>query len=276
MSFIEKLRAAQTANRSCVCVGLDPDVTKFPPHVGQSGSDILSFCQQIVDATADVVSAYKPNLAYFLSHGAVGVDTLRQVIAHIPQQVPVILDAKFGDIGHTAAQYAAFAFEHLRADAVTASPYIGTDALKPFLAYPGKLIFALCRTSNTDGNEFQTWPDAQSPLYKNVAEQMVSLSTRYPDQIGLVVGATQVAEFTEVRALAPDLPFLVPGVGAQGGDLAAVVRSGMTHNGISPVINTGRAVLYASQDSDFAQIAREKVIALNAEIDTLRAQHAKL
>jgi orotidine-5'-phosphate decarboxylase len=276
MSFIEKLRAAQTANRSYVCVGLDPDVTKFPPHLGQSGSDILSFCQQIVDATSDIVSAYKPNLAFFLAHGAVGVDTLRQLIAHIPQEIPIILDAKFGDIGHTATQYAAFTFDHLRADAVTASPYIGTDALRPFLAYAGKLIFALCRTSNTIGNEFQTWPDNQTPLYKHIAEQMVALSTQYPDQIGLVVGATHITEFSEVRALATDLPFLVPGIGAQGGDLEAVIRDGLTHTGIGPIINTGRAVIYASQGNDFAQAAREKVIELNMQVETLRVSQKRL
>jgi orotidine-5'-phosphate decarboxylase len=272
MTFIDKLRAAQAANHSYVCVGLDPNVTKFPPHIGQSGSDILDFCRAIVDATSDIVSAYKPNLAFFLSQGATGVDVLRQLIAHIaenPADIPVILDAKFGDIGHTAARYATFAFEHLKADAVTVSPYVGTDAIRPFLAHTGKLAFVLDRTSNTEGNEFQLWPDSGAPLYKFMAQSMVKLAGEYPDQIGLVVGATQPDEFAQVRQLAPELPFLVPGIGAQGGDLAAVIANGTTSSGIGPVINTGRAVLYASQGSDFAQASRDRVVALNAEIMSL-------
>src|SRR5579859_3317894 len=137
MTFIDKLRAAQTTNRSYICVGLDPDVSKMPPTCGQSGSDILGFCSAIIDSTADVVSAYKPNLAFFLAHGAVGIDVLRQVIAHVPAEIPTILDAKFGDIGHSAEQYAAFAYEHLRVDAVTVSPYVGTDAIQPFILPAG-------------------------------------------------------------------------------------------------------------------------------------------
>lgn len=270
MTFIDKLRTAQAANRSYICVGLDPDVSKMPPTCGQSGSDMQGFCMAIIDSTADIVSAYKPNLAFFLAHGAVGIDVLRQVIAHVPPEIPTILDAKFGDIGNTAEQYAAFAFEHLRADAATVSPYIGTDAIRPFAAHTGKLAFVLARTSNVDGNEFQAWPDGESPLYKRVADQMSTLSADYPGQIGLVVGATQPSEIARIRKWSPDLPFLVPGVGAQGGDLAAVVGDGTTHSGIGPVINVGRAVLYASQGSDFAQAARDRVLSLREEIDRIR------
>ncbi len=273
MLFSEKLRAAQAANHSYVCVGLDPDVTRLPSGLEQHVSGLLAFCKAIIDSTADVASAFKPNLAFFLAHGGPGIDALRELVAHIPTHLPIILDAKFGDIGHTAAQYATFAFEHLRVDAVTVSPYIGTEAIRPFLAYADKLAFVLSRTSNTQGNEFQAWPDAGKSLYEFVAEQMMTLSKDYPQQIGLVVGATQPSELSAVRNLAPELVFLVPGIGAQGGDLAAVVEHGMTASGLGPVINTGRTVLYASAGSDFAEAARKQVIALNSEIASLRIHH---
>ena len=270
MAFIEKLRAAQVANRSYVCVGLDPDVTKMPPTLGQSGSDMLDFCNAIVDTTADVVSAYKANLAFFLAHGAVGIDVLRQVIAHVPPEIPTILDAKFGDIGNTAEHYADFAYSHLQVDAVTVSPYVGTEAIVPFIKPSEKLAFVLCRTSNTQGNEFQAWPDSESPLYRRVTQEVITLGETYPHQLGLVVGATQPDELAQVRVWASYLPFLIPGLGAQGGDLAAAVQNGVTRDGVGPVINTGRAVLYASQGSDFAQAARERVVALRDEINALR------
>jgi orotidine-5'-phosphate decarboxylase len=270
MTFIDKLREIQGTNRSYVCIGLDPDISKMPPGFGQSGTDILAFCNAIIDSTADLVSAYKANLAFYLAHGAVGIDTLRQVIAHVPAEIPTILDAKFGDIGNTAAHYAAFAFEQIRADAVTLSPYIGTDAIQPFIAHPRRFAFVLARTSNVQGNEFQQWPDPAAPLYRRVAEQMGALEQGHPDQIGLVVGATQPAELEQIRGWVPDLPFLVPGIGAQGGDLVASIRHGMSRSGLGPVINVGRDVLYASQGSDFAQAARDRVLALREEIDGVR------
>src|SRR5260370_9740092 len=159
----------------------------MPPTCGQSGSEILGFLTTIIDATADVVSAYKSNLAFFLAHGAVGIDVLRQVIAHVPAEIPTILDAKFGDIGNSAEQYAAFAYEHLRADAVTVSPYVGTDAIRPFIAPAGKLAFVLARTSNVEGNEFQASPDVESPLYRRGPVQMSALAAQHPRPIGLVV-----------------------------------------------------------------------------------------
>ncbi|MHB8628239.1 MAG: orotidine-5'-phosphate decarboxylase [Aggregatilineales bacterium] len=266
MTFIEKLSAAQTTAHSYLCVGLDPDPTKFPVGMSDSSCDLLAFCTAIIDATADLVSAYKPNLAFFLARGATGIEALQQVIAHVPANVPTILDAKFGDMDNTAAHYATFAFEYLRADAVTLSPYLGTDAIRPFIRYPGKLAFVLARTSNVDGNEFQTWPNSEQPLYQHVAEYMNALAASFPGQIGLVVGATHSAEIGQIRALTPDLPFLVPGIGAQGGDLIPVLHSGSTRGGLGPVINVSRAVLYAGQDGNFAQAAREAVIALNQAI----------
>src|SRR5260370_10400064 len=152
----------------------------MPPTCGQSGSEILGFLTTIIDATADVVSAYKSNLAFFLAHGAVGIDVLRQVIAHVPAEIPTILDAKFGDIGNSAEQYAAFAYEHLRADAVTVSPYVGTDPIRPFIAHAGKLPFVLARTSNVEGNEFQAWPAVASPLYRHVTGALSPLPLEFP------------------------------------------------------------------------------------------------
>ncbi|HVO42052.1 MAG TPA: orotidine-5'-phosphate decarboxylase, partial [Aggregatilineales bacterium] len=177
MSFVQKLSAAQSAGRSWVCVGLDPDPTKLPASLGRDLEAVRTFCGAIIDATADQVCAFKPNLAFFLAHGGAGVDILRDVIAHVPAAIPVILDAKFGDIGSTADYYAAFTFAVLKVDGVTISPYVGTDAIRPFLAYPGKLCFVLSRTSNTDGNEFQPLsielaPRSTTPLFLSVATRM--------------------------------------------------------------------------------------------------------
>lgn len=268
MTFIEKLKAAQTTAHSYLCVGLDPDSSKFPAGLSDSSADLLAFCTAITDATADLVSAYKPNLAFFLAQGAAGIDALQQVIAHIPSHIPIILDAKFGDMDNTATHYATFAFEYLQADAVTLSPYLGSDAIRPFMRYPGKLAFVLARSSNVEGNEFQTWPTSEQPLYQHVVEYMKALSASFPGQIGLVVGATHPDEIGQIRALAPDLPFLIPGVGAQGGDLTSGVKNGPTQGGIGPLINVSRAILYAGQDANFASAAREAAIVLNHEINT--------
>ncbi len=266
-SFVEKLKESQAVSHTALCIGLDPDLEKLPRPIERSTRGIQTFCNAIIDATSDLVSAYKPNLAFFLAFGADGVSALREVIAHIPRHLPVILDAKFGDIGNTASHYAAFAFDHLDVDAVTISPYVGTEAIRPFLAYPGKLAFVLSRTSNTAGNEFQAWPSDEQPLYRRVTEQALALSQDAPDQVGLVVGATQPAEMAQIREWAPTLPFLIPGVGAQGGDLASALHYGKTMGGLDAVINISRAVLYASQDDDFAQAARTHILSLRAGVN---------
>jgi orotidine-5'-phosphate decarboxylase len=264
--FIEKLRASQAATHTPLCIGLDPDLDKLPSPIERNVQGLEYFCKAIIDSTADLVSVYKPNLAFFLAHGAEGITALGRVIAHMPRTIPVILDAKFGDIGNTASYYAKFAFDQLGADAVTVSPYVGTEAIRPFLAHPGKLVFVLSRTSNTAGNEFQNWPSPEAPLYRQVTEQALVLSQTYPDQVGLVVGATQPSEMAQIRQWAPSLPFLIPGVGTQGGDLDSSVRLGRTSNGIDPVINISRAALYASQGDDFAQAARNHILTLQAQI----------
>lgn len=261
--FLEKLRAAQQDQNSWLCIGLDPS------HSDQY-DELHDFLTRIIDATAEFASAYKPNLGFFLARGKMGLDLLALVMERVPKAIPVILDAKFGDIGATAEQYARFAFEQVGADAVTLSPYIGSDALIPFLHYADKGIFALCRTSNTGGNEFQ--PMGDPPLYERVARQSVALAASYTGQIGLVVGGTQLAELAAIRAVAPNLPFLIPGIGTQGGDLAASVRHGMTADGTGALINVGRAIIYASLGDDFAEAARITARGYQAMINAARRE----
>jgi orotidine-5'-phosphate decarboxylase len=265
-----KLSAAQQRLGSPLCIGLDPEISRLPAGISRDPSGVFAFCREIVQATQHAACAYKANLAYFLALGVEGVGVLNDLLHGIPSQTLTILDAKFSDIDHSAARYAAFAFEQLKVDAVTLNPYVGTDSIRPFVAHTGKLSFVLCRTSNLEGNEFQVQKSAEAgharePLYEQVARQMVKLAGEFPHQLGLVVGATQPDELARVRSLAPDLPFLVPGVGAQGGELEPTLRFGTTNAGILPLINVGRAVLYASSGHDYAAAAR-------AEVDRLLGQ----
>lgn len=261
MTFTDQLIAARAHHQSMVCVGLDPDPVRFPDHLGKDARAILDFCAAIVDATADLVVAFKPQIAYFAAHGA--ERQLEQLIAHIRRaapQVPVILDAKRGDIGSTATQYAREAFERYGADAVTLSPFMGFDSIEPYLQYPGKGLFLLCRTSNPGGNDFQSQRLANLPgtplLYEHLA-QLAAGPWNQTGQLGLVVGATYPQELARVRALAPGLPLLIPGVGAQGGDAAATVRAALPQADSGPiVVNSSRGILYAGSGRDFDQVAR--------------------
>ena len=226
-TFTESLLAAEARHRSMLCVGLDPEPAKFPLHWRGDASRIFDFCAAIVDATRDLVIAYKPQIAYFAAHCA--EDQLERLCAHIravAPGVPVILDAKRGDIGATGEQYAREAFERYQADAVTLSPYMGADSIAPFTAYPGKGVILLCRTSNPGGDDLQNLSlEGGERLYERVARLAAGPWNRN-GQIGLVVGATYPAEVARVRELAPTLPLLIPGVGAQGGDAAATVQAG--------------------------------------------------
>lgn len=259
MTFLEMLQGAQQRNDSMLCVGLDPEPRRLPGGWRGDPARILDFCARIVDATADLVIAFKPQIAYFAAHRA--EDQLEQLIAHIRRvapQVPVILDAKRGDIGSTAEQYAVEAFERYGADAVTLSPFMGFDSVQPYLKYEGKGAFLLCRTSNPGGDDLQNQRlasvDGTPLLYEHVA-RLAQGPWNLNGQLGLVVGATYPAEIERVRALAPTLPLLIPGVGAQGGDAAATVRAGWRPD--APiVVNSSRAILYASAGEDFAQAAR--------------------
>ncbi|OGB46499.1 MAG: orotidine 5'-phosphate decarboxylase [Burkholderiales bacterium RIFCSPLOWO2_12_FULL_65_40] len=261
MTFLDMLRDAATRNQSMLCVGLDPEPTRFPAGMQGDVRRIYDFCAAIVDATADLVCAFKPQIAYFAAHGA--EDQLERLMQHMranAPHVPVILDAKRGDIGSTAEQYAREAFERYGADAVTLSPFMGFDSVEPYLQYPGKGAFLLCRTSNPGGDDFQNQRlasvEGQPLLYEHIA-RLAQGPWNKNGQLGLVVGATYPAEIERVRAIAPQVPLLIPGVGAQGGDAAATVRAGWRQDG-PIIVNSSRAILYASNGEDFAAAARHE------------------
>lgn len=263
MTFVEMLLDAQARNRSMLCVGLDPEPTRFPAGLKGDASRIFDFCARIVDATGDLAIAFKPQIAYFAAHGAeVQLEKLmRHMRASFPQ-VPVILDAKRGDIGSTAQQYAREAFERYGADAVTLSPFMGFDSVQPYLEFQGKGAFLLCRTSNPGGDDLQNQRLASVPgeplLYEHIA-RLAQGPWNTNGQLGLVVGATYPAEIERVRQLAPTLPLLIPGIGAQGGDAVATVKAGWRAD--APiVVSSSRAILYASGGEDFAAAARREAM----------------
>lgn len=260
MAFFDLLQARARETDSWLCVGLDPTPSRLPAHLGSGPEAITAFTLAIVDATIDVACCYKPNLAFYLSEGIEGMRSLETLRRAIPDNVPVILDAKFGDIGSTAAAYARAAFETWAFDAVTVSPYVGEDAVLPFAHYADKGVFVLARTSNPNSGRFQDFHG----LWHSVVDASCAWNSN--GNIGLVVGATLPAELEAVRRQAPALPFLIPGVGAQGGDAASAVAWGPTATGIPPVINSSRAILYASRGEDFAEAAREAAIRLRNEL----------
>ena len=270
MTFLDMLGAAERQNRSLLCVGLDPDPAKFPAGFKGDATKIYDFCAAIVEATADAVIAFKPQIAYFAAHRA--EDQLERLMRHmkaVAPQVPVILDAKRGDIGSTAEQYAREAFERYRADAVTLSPFMGFDSVEPYLRWDGKGLFLLCRTSNPGGNDLQAQRLADgSLLYEHVARIATGPWNR-DGRIGLVVGATYPAELARVRELAPTAPLLIPGIGAQGGDAEATVRAGWRRDA-PVVISSSRAILYAGGDEDFAVAARRAAEATRAQLAAAR------
>ncbi|HET7925794.1 MAG TPA: orotidine-5'-phosphate decarboxylase, partial [Rhodanobacteraceae bacterium] len=244
MTFIEKLKQAWQRNRSLVCVGLDPEPSRFPAHLREDPNAIFAFCREIVDATADVVCCFKPQFAHFAARGA--EEALQRLIAHIRtnhRHVPVILDAKRGDIGSTAAFYADEAFERYGADAVTVNPYLGRDSLEPFLARADKGVVILCRTSNPGARDLQDLDVGGRKLYQHVA-QTAAREWNANGNCLLVVGATYPGELADVRAIVGDMPLLVPGVGAQGGDVEAVVKNGATKDGTGLIVSSSRAILY--------------------------------
>ncbi len=275
MSFTEQLQGAERRNDSMLCVGLDPEPGKFPGAWAGDAARIFDFCAAIVDATHDLVSAFKPQIAYFAAHRA--EDQLERLMAYIHRvapEVPVILDAKRGDIGSTAAQYAVEAFERYQADAVTLSPLMGLDSLEPWMRHDGKGLILLCRTSNPGGSDLQAQTlQNGDKLYEHIA-RLAAGPWNGGGQIGLVVGATFPAEIARVRELAPTLPLLIPGVGAQGGDAQATVRAGWRgaagHSSGPVIVNSSRAVLYASAGADFAAAARAVADATRRALNAAR------
>lgn len=260
LSFSDKLAQAVAANRSLLCVGLDPDPTAFPAHFadGEPGQALLDWGRRLIDQTADLVCCYKPNIAFYEQFGAAGWQALRQTIAAMPPHIPVLLDAKRGDIGSTAAAYARAAFDELGADAVTANPYLGRDGVAPFLAYPGKTAFVLCYTSNPSAAAIQEFGVGHR-LFEHVVRQAMTWGE--PDQIGLVVGATQPQALARVRALLAGRPcwILAPGVGAQGGDLNAALAAGLDADGSGLLIPVSRHVIYADDPRAAARRLRDEI-----------------
>ena len=254
VTFSEKYRSAAQAGETRVCVGLDPDPVKLPSHLSQDVGGVTNFLKQIIDATHDLACAFKPNFAFFGALGPEGITALADVIEHIPDHVPVILDFKAGDIGNTAGKYAEMAYEVLKADAVTVNPYMGWDAVEPFLCGQEKCVFLLCLTSNPGSQDFQRLDTEQGPLFEVVARKASKWSEH--GDFGLVVGATHPHDLPRVRELAPTLTFLIPGVGSQGGDPNQIAAQAATEDGFGTLVNASRGVLYASSGEDFKEAAR--------------------
>jgi len=266
LSFIERIQKRWNLGTQ-VCVGLDPFPEKFPTTV----NSILEFNKAIIDATADLACCYKPQFAHFAAVAA--EDQLKETIAYINENhpdVPVILDSKRGDIGSTASMYAKEAFDHYRADAVTVNPYMGSDTVLPFAEHADRGVIVLCRTSNPSASEFQNQLIDGEPLYIHVAK-MAQEKWNANANICLVVGATAPSEMKRIREVAPDLPFLVPGIGAQGGDLESTLDAGRFNNGNGLMINSSRAILYASNNDDFAEAARAETLKLKQAIQAHQA-----
>jgi orotidine-5'-phosphate decarboxylase len=269
-SFTETLARAWARNDSLLCIGLDPEIERFPQEIRAQPSPIFQFNKAMIDATRDLVCAYKPQFAHYAAYEA--EDQLQRTIEYIHRtcpEVPVILDAKRGDVGNTAERYAIEAFERYEADAVTVNPYLGSDSLEPFLRHADKGVLVLCRTSNPAAGELQDLQVGGRPLYQVVAE----LAARRWNSRGnclLVVGATYPRELAEVREIVGDMALLVPGVGAQGGDVAQAVQNGQTRQGTGLILSSSRGVLYASSGPDFAGAARATATSLRAQINASR------
>jgi orotidine-5'-phosphate decarboxylase len=264
MSFYDKLAGAIKKNRSLLCVGLDPDPGMMPPGIG-----VFEFNKAIIDATAEFVCAYKPNIAFYEALGSDGLDALKRTRDYIPKEIPVIVDAKRGDIGNTARAYARSLFDYYNFDATTASPYLGYDSLKPFIDYRDRGVFILCRTSNQGATDFQSLSletgNGPRMLFEIVAEKVNSWNTQ--GNLGLVVSATYPEELKLIRQRYPEMAFLIPGVGAQGGDLAQVVSGGVDAGRKKTIINSSRQIIYASNGNDFASAARQAARELRDKIN---------
>jgi len=272
MSAVNELKEIQKKNNSMICVGLDIDRKKVPPEYASTTRGLYDFAVAIIDATADIVAAYKPNLAFFEELGAEGFSLLEKIVKRIPDEMVVILDGKLGDIGNTAAHYASAMFEKLEGDWVTLNPYMGYDTIRPFLDYKGKGAFILCLTSNPGSRDFQFLHVLNKPIYMFVAEKVAYWNKE--DNLGLVVGATHPQHLREIRGVIGDLPILIPGVGAQGGNLEEAALAGTADFKHPALINVSRSVLYSSQDENFAKAARAEVERLNGIINGLREKQS--
>jgi orotidine-5'-phosphate decarboxylase len=272
VNFIDKLSAAWTSNNSLLCVGLDPDPARFPAHLQGRPDAIVEFCKAIIDATADLACSFKPQIAYFAALGAEAqLETICAYLRARYPHIPLILDAKRGDIGATAEQYAREAFVRYQADAVTLSPFMGFDSIEPYMKHDGKGLILLCRTSNPGGSDLQAQVLANGDkLFEHIA-RLAAGAWNKNGQLALVVGATFPAELARVRELAPTLPLLIPGIGAQGGDIDATVKAGWRPDG-PIIVSSSRAILYAGSGEDFAAAARQAALATRAALNSAIAQ----
>jgi orotidine-5'-phosphate decarboxylase len=286
MKFIEKLVNISRKNNSLLCVGLDTDLEKIPKFLLKDFDPIFSFNKKIIESTSDLVCAYKPNIAFYEAYGSKGWEALKKTCEIVPKEIPIIIDAKRGDIGNTARMYAKAIFENLGADAVTVNPYMGEDAISPFLEYEYKCALILCLTSNKSAQDFQLSllkippfglspqgrrPEAGiegKPLYQIVAEKVLGWNKK--GNCGLVVGATYPEQLKKVREIAKSLPILIPGVGAQSGELESTVKFGTDEKGERAIINSSRAIIYASSEEDFAEAARDEALKLRDKINLCR------
>jgi orotidine-5'-phosphate decarboxylase len=277
--FDQRLADQVAKANSLLCIGLDPDPARFPPHLHglDAGQAIVEFNRAIVEATEDLVCAYKPNLGFYVAQGVAGVEALVETRKLIPSHIPVILDCKVGDMSSTAAAYAAGYFGAWNFDAVTANPYQGEDSLAPFLSYPDKGVFILCRTSNPSSRDLQdiAIQDGEEHLYLRVANRARTLQQNDPAHVGLVCGATVPEILGRIRAQEPALPILLPGVGAQDGDLEASLEAGLRGDGSGLLVAPSRSIIYAGNGPDFAERARDAADALLQQINNVRERRTK-
>jgi orotidine-5'-phosphate decarboxylase len=281
-TFDDRLIDAARANDSLLCVGLDPVRARFPDALADEPDvtrAIVSFNAGVIEATSDLVCAYKPNLGFYLAYGAAGVAALEETRRLIPRQIPIILDAKVGDIGSTAEAYAAGYFDTWDFDAVTVNPYLGEDSLAPFLTRHDRGVLVVCKTSNPGSADLQNLTldvnHDRQPLYLTVADRVAAWSARWPATVGLVVGATYPVELADVRRRCPDAPILLPGIGAQAGDLESSLRAGLDSRGLGLIASSSRSVLYSgtNQDADWTMAVRAEAARLREEINAVRAAH---
>ena len=269
MNFFDKLTNATRKNKSLLCVGLDPDPERMPEKTG-----VVEFNRAIIDATSDLVCAYKLNFAFYEALGDKGLSALRSTIKYIPNDIPVIGDAKRGDIGNTAKAYAKAIFSNLNFDAATVNPYLGFDSIEPFIQYTDKGVFILCRTSNAGALDFQSLRCETEPGYRPLFEIVAEKASQWNKygNIGLVVGATYPEELRLIRQSHPDMPILIPGIGAQGGELESAVRYGVNSKREKAIISSSRQIIYASREKDFAQAARRVASSLRDQINHCLSQ----
>jgi orotidine-5'-phosphate decarboxylase len=264
MSFTQRLLEVQTRQNSLLCIGLDVDLEKLPSHIKSSANPVLEFNRQIIEATSDLVCAYKPNLAFYEAMGTNGMTALHETLKVIPKTVLTIGDGKRGDIGNTAERYAKSLFDDFGFDSVTVNPYMGFDSVEPFLRNPEKGIFLLALTSNPGSKDFQRFKIGSKPLYEKVIRTAKKWNTNR--NIGFVVGATHPKELQVVRKIVSDVPILIPGIGKQGGDLKSSLHYGCNKNGKLAIVNASRSIIYASSGKDFAEAARTEALHLRDEM----------